>query len=241
MNDDLPMQFAQLQHYASALNELMTAAQAHAPAHSTGADQTGAVRVAIDRDGLPESFHVENDWGRRIEPESFGTAVMDAFQAAISDRMRKWSQALAADGWRDRADRLRQGEPAPGQVPPAFRKPAPVDRPRPIGVVAEDMFKAFDRVTAAPSTPADTTACGSDPSGKLTITLSQTGMTACTADERWTADQTAARLMNALSHALRAARQELRAKPATVPPASGLDGLLAEVMTILQDPRHLAD
>ncbi|MEV4319257.1 hypothetical protein [Actinocrispum sp. NPDC049592] len=240
MTDDLSAQFSQLQQYTSALHELMTAAQSHAPTHSTGADRTGAVRVTIDHDGLPESFRVENDWDRRIEPDSFGVAVMDAFHAAIGDRMQKWSQVLTDDGWRDCADRLRQGQPT-GRIPAAFRKPAPVERPRPVGVVAEDVFKAFDGVTAVAKTPENTTASGSDLSGKLTITLSKTGMTAVTADQRWTADQTAARLMNALGQALQTAKQELRTQPAAAVPSDGLDGLLAEVMTILGDPRHLAD
>ncbi|WP_143219241.1 hypothetical protein [Actinokineospora bangkokensis] len=240
--DDLMAQFAQMQKYTAALHGLMTAAQEHAPRHAEGTDGSGLVRVELGPDGLPVSIRVAAEWTRRITAEGFAGAVVEAAQAAMSERMREWTQALAQDGWRDRADRMRGPSAATGgQVPAAFRKPAPQVDPRPIGDVAEDMFKAFDRVGSAASAPAATGASGSDESGKLTITLSPTGMTGCTADPRWVAEQSAARLMNALDGALRSAKAALAGAAAAPTQDSGLDGLLAEAMALLNDPRKLAD
>ncbi|GAB3905592.1 hypothetical protein ACFQ1S_06885 [Kibdelosporangium lantanae] len=241
MTDDLAAQFAQIQKYTAALHSLMTAAQEHAPRQSAGADRSGAVQVTLGSDGLPRTFRVDNDWDRKIEPAAFGGAVVEAFQAAISDRLEAWSRSLAEDGWQDRVDQLRSpGAPTEGTIPAAFRKPVEDVVPRPIGDIAEDVFKAFDDVTASPP-PETTEASGTDQTGKLVLGLSAQGLTSCTVDERWAADQTAARLMNALGQALTAAKEDLARDSQRPQPLSGVDHLFAEAMALLNDPRRLAD
>lgn len=240
MTDDLAAQFAQIQKYTATLHSLMTVAQEHAPRQSEGADESGAVRVILDSDGLPRTFRVDNNWDRKIDPAAFGGAVMEAFQAAISDRLEAWSRSLAEDGWRDRVDQLKgPSAPTGGQVPAAFRKPVENVAPRPIGDIAEDVFKAFDNVAAPP--PKTNGASGTDQTGKLAVTLSAQGLTSCTVDERWAADQTAARLMNALGQALAAAKEDLSRNSQNPQPLSGVDRLFAETMALLNDPRRLAD
>lgn len=113
--------------------------------------------------------------------------------------------------------------------------------PRRLDEVTEDVFKAFDNLDAFAAMPRTEGASGTDASGKLTITLSGTGMTACTADERWVTQQTSAKLMNALSEALRAAKGKLATMTAKPEPAGGMDRLFAEAMALLNDPRKLAD
>jgi hypothetical protein len=240
VTDDLMAQFAQMQKYTATLHNLMTAAQSQAPRQSEGADKTGTVRITLGPDGLPTTFRVGSDWDRRMEPAAFGGAVMEAFQVAINDRMETWTQSLAEDGWRDRADQLKNpGSATTGRVPAAFRKPVEDVNPRPLSDITEDMFKAFDNVQTAP--PKTDGANGTDRTGKLAIGLSATGMTSCTVDERWAGDQTAARLMNALGEALASAKADLALKSAKPQPASGLDRLFAEAMALLNDPRKLAD
>lgn len=248
MTDDLMTQFAHMQSYTAALHGLITEAQARAPQHSEGADQSNAVRVVLGPDGLPTSFRVQRDWNRRIEPAAFGGAVLEACQAALGERLAAWTRTLQDHGWKARADRLHGGldDPAArleqGRVPLAFGHPGPAVRPRPLGDVTEDVFTAFDnvsRLTQQPPPPARGT--GSAGGGKLTITLSSTGLTSCGADPRWVSHQTAAQLMNALSAALCAAKQDLASTPPSPAPASGLDRLLAEALALLNDPRRLAE
>jgi hypothetical protein len=240
MTDDLAAQFAQIQKYTAALHSLLTAAQEHTPRQSEGADESGAVRVTLDSDGLPKAFRVDNDWDRKIEPAAFGAAVVAAFQAAISDRLETWSRSLAEDGWRDRVDQL-DGPSAPveAQIPAAFRKPVEHVVPRSIGDIAEDVFKAFDNVAAPP--PNTSGASGTDQTGKLVISLTAQGLTSCTVDERWVAEQTAARLMNALGQALAAAKEDLARASQDPQPLSGVDRFFAETMALLNDPQRLAD
>lgn len=248
MTDELMAQFAQLQRYTAALHQLITTAQEQSPRRSEGADATGAVCVEIGPDGLPTTFRVDGQWDRMLAPEDFGGAVVQACQAAIGDRLAEWSAALQASGWQHEADRLRGGPTAQPttpltRVPPAFRRPVPDVRPRPIGQITEDVLAAFDDTAQfVPPTAAGGT--GAAAGGKLVVTLSPTGLTSCTADGRWVAEQTAARLMNALSEAVTAAKADLgRRAPETAVPGSGagMDRLLAEAMALLNDPRRLAD
>jgi hypothetical protein len=236
-------QFAQMQKYTAALHGLMSSAQAQAPRHAEGSNRTGSVRVTLGPDGLPESFHVDREWNRRISSDAFASGVLEAFQAAVSDRMAVWGESLAEDGWQDRVDRLKGGlTNAPeGRIPPAFRKPVEEVRPRPIGDVTEDVIKALDNMNAFSSMPRDDSATGTDRRGDLTITLSPTGLTSCTADGDWVSQQSAASLMNALGEALAAAKEELRNKAENPEPVSGLDRLFAEAMALLNDPGRLAD
>lgn len=246
MNDELMAQFAQLQRYTAALHQLITTAREQSPRRSDGTDATGAVRVELGPDGLPTTFRVDGRWDRMLAPGEFGAAVVRACQAATGERLTQWSASLQSSGWQHEADGLRGGpdtQPATpmAQVPPAFRRPLPDVTPRPLDQITEDMLAAFD--DPARFAPAATAAgTGAAAGGKLVITLSPTGLTSCTADGGWVAGQSAARLMNALSEALAAAKADLdrRTPPALGRPSEGMDRLLAEAMTLLTDPRRLA-
>jgi hypothetical protein len=152
MTDELIRELSQIQSYAAGLQGLLETAQAAAPTASTGTDGSGLISVQLGSDGLPKSFRVEQNWRRRITPENVGQAVLEAFQAAVGDRLANWSRTLEQQGWRDKADELRLGSttesphPAAGQVPLAFRRPKPASNPRSIDAVTEDMIKAFDEV-----------------------------------------------------------------------------------------------
>lgn len=163
---------------------------------------------------------MDGRWDRTLAPEEFGAAVVQACQSAIGERLAEWTASLRASGWQHEAARLHGGPAAQPttplvRVPPAFRRPVPDATPRPLAQITEDVLAAFDD-TARSSPRDDVSGTGSAAGGKLVITLSTTGLTSCTADGRWVAEQTAARLMNALSEAL------------------------AEAMALLSDPRRLA-
>jgi hypothetical protein len=248
VTDDLMRELAQIQQYAAGLQGLLATVQAEAPRSSEGTDRTGTIRVFLDSDGVPSSFRVESGWNRKIAAEHFGGAVLEAFQAAIAERLAVWTSALNEQGWAAQADQLRldlEEQPAvstPREIPPALRRPTEVVNPRPIDQVAEDMIKAFDQVGsfAAPSSQA-TTGTGSSRSGKLVLTLSKTGLVSCTADSEWVSAQTAATLMNALGEALSAARTDLENSTPRPAPSGSLDRLFAEALALLRDPRRVVD
>lgn len=245
MTDDLMRELTQIQQYATGLQGLLATAQAEAPRSSEGTDRTGTVRVFLDSDGLPSSFRVEFGWNRKIAAEHFGGAVLEAFQAAMGERLAVWTRTLEEQGWQAQADQLRldlEEASTPGDIPPAFRQPTEVVNPRPIDQVAEDMIKAFDQVGsfAAPS-PQATTGTGSSRSGKLVLTLSKGGLVSCTADSEWVSAQTAATLMNALGEALSAARTDLENSTPRPAPSGSLDRLVAEALALLGDPHRVVD
>lgn len=243
MTDDLMRELAQIQQYATGLQGLLATAQAEAPHSSEGTDRTGTIRVFLDSDGLPSSFRVEFGWNRKIAAEHFGGAVLEAFQAALAERLTVWTSTLNEQGWAAQANQLRldiEEQPAAstsGEIPPALRRPTEVVNPCPIDQVAEDMIKAFDQVEsfAVPS-PQATRGTGSSRSGKLVLTLSKAGLVSCTADSEWVSAQTAATLMNALGEALSAARADLENSAPRPAPSGNLDRLVAEALALLRDP-----
>jgi hypothetical protein len=246
VNEEIMAQFAQIQRYAAGLRGLLAEAQAMAPGQSHGSDRSGALRVTIGPDGLPNAFRIAPDWKRRIEAESFGSAVLEACQAAIGERLSAWTTALADDGWQDKVERLKGGpaEPAPpGQppppIPPAFTAAAERARPRPPEQLAEDVLGALADVEQ--SIPAPASGSGSAARGKLAVTISDTGLTSCTADPEWVAEQTAAMLTNEMTTALDQARADLRARSQRPRSATGTDRLIAETLALLNDPSRLAD
>jgi hypothetical protein len=240
LTDDLMAQFATMQKHTAALRLLLSDAQERAPRESSGTDETGAVQVVLGPDGLPSTMRVDPSWQQAIGPAGVGSAVMDAFQAAVKERMDVWTEALAEDGFQDRVEEMKRGRAPESRVPAAFRKPVPKVVPRPIGAVAEDMFVAFDKVRTSP--PSNDPAAGADRSEKVTITLSTNALTACTVDAEWAEEQSGTEVTEALGEALRAAKRQLAQSGANrVDPAGGLDGLFAETMALLNDPRRFAD
>lgn len=247
MDDDLLAQFAQIQRYAAGLQGLLAEAQAVAPQHSEGTDKSGAIRVQLGPDGIPMSFRVSGDWAQRLEPAAFGPAVVEACEAAIGHRLEEWTGSLDEDDWQDKVERLKGGpndttppSPSrePGRIPPALRRAVEEAEPRRLDLLAEEMITAFDNVESLVPPPVEP-ASGS--TGTLTITLSSTGLTSCTAEPRWVSGQSAAGMMNALSAALTQARTDLENRGTDEEPATGLDRLLAQTLSLLNNPDRLSD
>ncbi|MGH3811574.1 MAG: hypothetical protein ACRDUV_03825 [Pseudonocardiaceae bacterium] len=248
MPDELMRELAQIQQYAAGLQDLLATAQAEAPRSGEGTDGTGSIRVFLGPDGLPNSFRIESGWNRKIPAEGFGDAVLEAFQAAMGERLAVWTRTLEEQGWQAQADRLRvdldEQPSVSGQeeVPSAFGHPVEDVTPRPVDQVAEDMIKAFDQIgDLAGRPPQASGGTGSSRSGKLVLTLSRAGLVSCTADPEWVSAQTAATLMNALGEALTVARADLENSTAQAAPSGSLDRLFAEALALLRDPRRVVD
>lgn len=122
MPDDVMQELRKIQRYAAGMGSLLARAQENAPARAAGTDSTGAVEVALGREGLPERIRVRADWRHRIDPAAFGAAVGEAFVAANAARMETWMATLREQGWEADLDRLRAEPGGPGaQVPPRRR------------------------------------------------------------------------------------------------------------------------
>lgn len=242
MLDELMAQVAQMQRHTATLGALMSSAQALAPPGARGTDPSGCVHLTLGADGLPTSIDVVAGWERRVGADGVGDAVVDAFHAAVHDRLETWSRALARDGWQARADQVHlggtdgagRGRPVPVPRPPVVER---LD-PRPLGDVTEDVLAAL-RDPAAFTGPPPAAGTGTDRSGHVAIAVSAAGLTSCSADGRWVAERSAAQLGTALAEALHAATADLRARVAQARPdagrADGLDRLLAEAMALLSD------
>ena len=247
MAKDIVHELHQIQQYAAGLRRLLDSAQAQAPTHSEGTDRSGMIRVSLDADGLPASIRIEPGWQRRLSAEAFGTAVVEAGQAAMGSRLEAWARGLQESGWTAEVDQFQEGVAAQPPVPPAGRPPAPTPdgaagKARPADAVAEEVIRALDEVTSlVPAPPQAGVGHGMNESGTLTLTISRAGLVSCHADPRWVSKQSAASLSNALSEALAAARTDLTSHPTQPASSSGWDRLFVEALELLSEPHRVTE
>jgi hypothetical protein len=246
--NDIIAELLQLKDHAISLGSLIKEANAMSPRQAEGTDRNGAVRITLGPDGMPLGIKVAADWQQRAGTGAFGGAVLDAFQAAVGERMAAWTRTLEREGWIARAGRVRDTleRPSPAHasaaVPPAFRRDT--FRPRPLDDLAEDVIKALDAaVSEAARPPARPEGTGRAAAGRITVTLAPGTLAGCAADSRWASQQTPEDLATAFGQALSAAREQLRlseqAATATAGQRAGqLDQLFAETLAILTDAQH---
>jgi len=249
MTENLMTELSRLQRYASALHGLLQEAQAWSPDRAQGTDGSGAVSMTVGADGLPVSVCVSSDWNRRICPDAFATAVVEASRAAQGEWIASWIGALEREGWQAKADRLHASLDGPagasGPPPPAFRPDLAGVRPRPLSVLAEDALKEFGAVEKLPPpSAAAVQATGRPAGGRFVLVLSRGGIVSCSADPGWVSQQTPDMLANAFAEALATAREALAESPdAASQRAAGtagqLTGLFTEAIALLSEPRRL--
>jgi hypothetical protein len=120
--------------------------------------------------------------------------------------------------------------------------PDAAERPRRLDEVAEDAIQALDYVGEnARSVAAPPQGTGTAAHGRLVLTATGSGIATCTADPRWTAEQTGSSLSTALGHALSAARDDLRRAGQQPVPALDPTRLLGEALAFLTDPHRLTE
>lgn len=231
MNDALLASLDRIRMRAAAAAAAFDDAVALLPVEAIGVDETGAVTARIGPDGVPTALRVASDWARRVAPEQFGAAVVDACRAAAAQRTAEWSRRLERTGWRARADaRLAHPDPARARTTPARLRP---DGPaRPLAEIGRDAHAAL-RDATRPAPPRSATGIPGPAGGdRLTLMFTATGLTGCAAQPRWVAGQTGAMLSNALTAALADARRALDALDGARP-AHALDRLLTEAMAAM--------
>jgi hypothetical protein len=246
MSDDFTRDLVELQRGAAALHGLLGAAQRAAPPGAEGFDATGTVRARVAADGVPESVDLGPNWQRRVPPERLGHAVVEACTAAAQRRMELWNQALSDGGWREEFERVKAADEAPaagnGALAPPVPAPALPDvTPRPLDELVEEMLNAVDRVDEIAAQPGGPQGTGTGAHGKVSVTVSRTGMSSCVVDPQWSMYLDADTVTAALGEALTAARADLAAGGSGgAGPGAGLDRLLAEALALINDPTKLA-
>jgi DNA-binding protein YbaB len=81
--------------YVQELSDVMQRAQGAVPTKSTGRDNTGTVDVTLDHEGMLVDIVVSERWVQRLDASGLGTAVVEAFRAADSQRHATTMMALA--------------------------------------------------------------------------------------------------------------------------------------------------
>lgn len=231
----------EIQQYASGLGELVDQARSRMPASAEATDGSGAVRVRLGADNLPETVQVTADWRRRISSTGFGNAVVDACQRATQERMSTWWATMQREGWQTRAEQLERdtATATPGTagdpMPPELRQRIAEARPRPLAEITEDMLRAAAQVTESARQPAaPATATGTAASGSLSVTVSEAGLVSCVAEPEWASRQTGGALAAALDAAIGAARTGLgAARQRATTEGNQLDALLVEALALL--------
>lgn len=95
---------------------------------SEGSDPSNAVTVILNRAGRVATVRPSSMWRDRITPEEFGTAVLNAVQAAQAVRLERWAEAARS-------------------APPAA--PAPQPQPQPGTAPAINLTSLLDEVMTA--------------------------------------------------------------------------------------------
>ncbi|MFC4052829.1 hypothetical protein ACFOY4_24335 [Actinomadura syzygii] len=251
--DDLNRELARFHRYAEHMRTLVGEAQSKAPPRSEGTDSAEVVHVVLGPDGIPASIRVAMDWRQRTSPQNLRSAVIEACEAAMAERLGAWTRSLQQDGWQDRMDRVQAGldgksapEPETGGLPPAFRRDPNRPPPRPVDQIAEDMIRAFDTLDDREARSADMATgivTGSGTSGRLTVTVNPTGLESVTAEESWLAGRSGDTLTAAFENALAAAKADL--KRAAQDPAPGsrtaMKDLFDETLALLNDASRLSE
>lgn len=213
---------------AADLRETMRGIQDASPERTEGSDRSGAVRVVVGADGLPESIQVDDRWQTRISPHALGAAVTEAAQEAARRRGEAWSRIVERAGSGQSGS---AGATYPAAMPGTGGLPG-TSPPRSLGEIADEVIGNFDRTMASPPRGAATAQARAANHGRtLVVMLTESGQMSCAADAQWAAEQSGSRLNQALGTALASAREELRSRSA----GSGIsDNRASEILSELQ-------
>ncbi|MBO2460231.1 hypothetical protein [Actinomadura violacea] len=246
-----------LLQYASELQKTLEGINSATPASSEATDQSGAVRVVLGADGVPERFRVANDWNRKVDVRSLGHAVAEACEIALQQRMAAWGEAMQERGLleeMERIDRLeaQAGAVSPGlddSLPPGLQRKTAVHRP-PLELLADRALGAQDALDSFLAShdgtpPPEPRGSGADRNRAVALTVTASGAVTCEIDARWAERRSGAQIADALNGVLERARADLaravEAAPSGVPgvDVAGLTELIADASAVtFRSPRN---
>lgn len=249
MTDQGIRELATLQLHVSAIHRLIAGAFEKAPRRSDGMDDAAAVRVFLDRNGLPERIQIVSDWRDRVGPDKLGDAVVYAFRAAVDDRVTVWADALREAGWHDKANRLKRYLSSPASSMPSDKLPAAFQRdkkgavPRTLEDVTEEFIRAADNISEAPALPGRVRrkSTGWSIGRKACLVLDANGIKACVIDRQWASARTGSEISKALGEALAAARSSLAKNLSARYSPVGLEDLLGSALGLLANPGQFVE
>ncbi|PBC83040.1 MULTISPECIES: ATP-binding protein [unclassified Streptomyces] len=248
MDNTFRQELEKFQSYTAELQGMLSGLQGSRPERAEASDAQGAVRVRVDGGGIPQEITAAADWGKRCKSGGLGMAVVEAARSAHSALMDTWSQNLPHGPWSTSPGRGNVGgDPASRTETPGTSAPEERDTryviSRPLDQLVEDAISSlsaagnFDTALGQ-----EAPASGSDPAGRVTITLTPASLTSCDVEPSWAANASVIQINRALGEALADARSAL-ALSSVSEQAEGegrkLDGLIDEAMAALRDPRRL--
>ncbi|MEW9519396.1 hypothetical protein [Streptomyces tubercidicus] len=248
MDNAFRQELEQFQSYTSELQGMLSGLRESRPDGAEASDAQGAVRIRLDSDGLPQDITAASDWGKRCKSGGLGMAVVEAAHNAHSELMDRWSQNLPSGPWSTSPGMGNMGA-APASRAEAHGTPVREERDtryvisRPLDQLVEDVISSLSAASNFETALDEgAQASGSDPAGRVTITLTPASLASCDVDASWAANTSVIQINRALGEALADARSAL-ARNSVSERAAGegrkLDGLLDEAMAILRDPSRL--
>ncbi|MFG2532345.1 hypothetical protein [Streptomyces sp. NPDC048516] len=248
MDNTFRQELEQFQSYTAELQGMLSGLQGSRPERAEASDAQGAVRVRVSGDGLPQEITAASDWGKRCKSGGLGMAVVEAARNAHSELMDTWSQNLPSGPW-DAGPGMGNVGGAPASRTGTTGTSAPEERDtryvisRPLDQLVEDAISSLSSAgNFDTALDQEAPASGSDPAGRVTITLTPASLTSCDVEAGWAANASVTQINRALGEALADARSAL-AHSSVSEQAEGegrkLDGLIDEAMAALSDPRRL--
>lgn len=190
-----------VRQHAAEVEGSLREVQDAAPERTLATDRSTAVRVALDRQGLPESIQVREDWRDRISPRALGAAVVEAAQQAADRRADTWVSMFKKSG---------PGQPTSSPYLDSTEPPAGGHSSRPLTEIAGELLGLLDTMLSTRPGSSSRTVSGSEPGKMATVTLARNGQLSCSIDDRWAAQQSGGSLTRALGAALASARDQLQ-------------------------------
>ena len=109
----LAEEFRELQHEAAELQRQLSVSQ-----EGVGDGGDGSIQVTVGSDGRVNDVRIARTWQRRIAPEEFDSAVLEAVTDAVMKRMEAWTEAVT-DGDQPESDSADPGSSVPEPPAPA--------------------------------------------------------------------------------------------------------------------------
>jgi DNA-binding protein YbaB len=155
-----------------------------------GADESGEVRVLLDRDGSFESVRIGFAWRQKFGPERLSPLIVEAIGAAKTARLEAWAHAFGEvdDEPAPRARPSADGDPIVTAMRELTENPqnAPEATFQAANTVLTDLIDGLDEANRLLDAHADSTFKGRSSSGHVTVTVSGGGeLQSVDFDRRW--------------------------------------------------------
>lgn len=209
---------------------------------SQGFDGTRSVRVDLDAEGRLTGVRIDPDWHRSVRDTELASAVLGAYQQAVTRRLEAWGEAVEraeADPPRPRPRPGMSGT-VPGQLFDRLGN-ATIDDTRTLNRLL-DMLDELDGAMREADADADamsaTQVSGRSGQGHVTATVSGAGEpVGLEYDVRWLSHAHAANIGRETLDALQQARRRLAERTAERPPFARLNALAS----LAGDPSGLVE